>query len=675
VVYHGEEYKNAADGLVDLLMSYWLEYCALRAYYRLIRYSKAAIAAKDLSEPTPEHYYAWSMFLELDRSGRYAEGELAGDAWDYVWSLGTGGLKILSKKEFWLTFLDDVFTFHFADIPILDTLDAFEFEPLPLDEVLFGVRVIHRQSWRLLGYARGELVRTVPLGPREAQRVSVRILRRRRVARTSEQATSYETSHEAGEVTKDTAEVVAEASSKLGATVSTEVSGGYGPFIQGKLSASLSAELAQSSKETNTRLNETMQKTASRMKRDTKVSVSTETETTFEESRSSELVNPNDEVGVTYLYHRLQQRHWVTTEVGEVHSVVFVPEPMLGVITEDWVREHADVLTANLIDPDFAPVIASMRREPLQLPRIDLGKFEAAAQGGIDAAREYKGYTGGGDMPDFLASGQSAYERQLDRRNAAEIDEKRRQHQAEALFAHIKRHSLHYLRAILLAEDRDHRMNRFARILVPTSWRFVPNEPVPPVGPLLPGEVPGRFIPDLTSARPLSEIIDPIGPVGFVLNCAVYRLRDDPRLTNLHQALAYLRSLYMRFEVTMTPGASAAGLSLRHAVVHTPRTFAGTFTMVYKGASQRWRLQVPGRDPGDWPELNSINGGIEMLGMRLWISGEPQDGATLEVRVFATGQLEDPHLKLVRLLHPLPETADEAALFTEATQREIRDCA
>jgi hypothetical protein len=90
------------------------------------------------------------------------------------------------------------------------------------------------------------------------------------------------------------------------------------------------------------------------MKRDTKVTVSSEIEQTFEETRSSELVNPNDEIAITYLYHQLQQRFWVSTEIAEVYSVVFVPEPIPAWddITEDWVREHGDIIAGALLDPN-----------------------------------------------------------------------------------------------------------------------------------------------------------------------------------------------------------------------------------------------------------------------------------------------------------------------------------
>src|SRR6476661_4566173 len=137
-----------------------------------------------------------------------------------------------------------------------------------------------------------------------------------------------------------------------------------------------------------------MEKTASRMKRDTKVTVSTEQEETFEETRASELTNPNDEIAVTYLYHRLQQRYWVSTEVAAVDSLVFVPEPLPGwsEIDETWIREHGDIIAAALLDPECAPVLAAIRKEPADLEYSPTAVFSNAADAGIAAAGTYRAF-------------------------------------------------------------------------------------------------------------------------------------------------------------------------------------------------------------------------------------------------------------------------------------------
>jgi hypothetical protein len=427
--------------------------------------------------------------------------------------------------------------------------------------------------------------------------------------------------------------------------------------VQAKVSGGISQDLGSSSRQTKNRLNEVMQKTAGRMKRDTKVVVSTEGEETYEVSRSSELTNPNDEMAVTYMYHRLQQRYWVTTGIAEVHSVVFVPEelPEPNDINEDWIRRYGDVISAALLDPGLAGILNAIRKEPAAMPFEDSPVFRSAADAAIGATQHYKDFQGGGDLPDLLGTGQQFHERHLERRSTYQADKARREHQSDALIAHIRRNILHYMRAIWKDEDFDQRMQRYSKLRVPTMWYFVPRSPrtqVPPNATPLVAD--GFFTPNDASARPLTEIIDPIGPIGYLFNCAIYRMRDDVRLASLNQALSYMRAAFTRFEVKVTPSAGA-GVTVNHSVAHAPRSFESDFTLTYRQQRKKWLLPIPGRSEGDWLEAtNVLDGAIEILGIRIWLEGAPVDRAELAVSLRVTADLEDPHVRLLKLKYPLP---------------------
>lgn len=662
--------------LRSVLPSWWFDVCAIRAFNRLNRYSRSDIKAFFGYGFSPEVYYGVSLNNRLSWIAK-ADAQAFLETGDI--SPTTGPLQRLLTVAFWEDILISVFQQSFDDngIRVVDPTapeGEYPFDPFPADEVLFGIRVVHRQTWHLLDYGRGDLVKSIPLGPKESQKTSVKIVKRRKSTRATEDASSFETSSEASTGTKDTSEVIDEASSKLNAHVEAEAGVDIFTLVKAKVSAGLSMDLASSSKQTKGRLNELMEKTASRMKRDTKVTVSTESEDTFEETRSSEITNPNDEVAVTYLYHRLQQRYWVSTEVAEVHSVVFVPEPLpaWSDIDENWVREHGDVIARVLLDPSYGPILAAIRKEPATLAYTPTAVFTDAAKAGINATATYKGFTGGGAMPDLLASGQQWFERDYERRNSLAMDQARRLHQSHALLTHIRRNILHYMRALWASEDYDQRMQRYSRMRVPTTWRFVPRTPLPSnAGPASPLEVDGVFMPDSGSARPLNEVIDPIGPIGFLLNCAIYRLRDDPKLVNLHQALSYLRAAYVRFALTVT-SSTGSGVTVRQAVPTAPRSFSADYTFTYRTNRGKWLVPVPGRAEGDWIEVRVLpDGSLEALGLRIWLDGTPANMATLTIRLRSTADLEDPHLRLVQILHPLPAPADEALVFTDSLLREM----
>ena len=669
-----------ASGLELQLMAWWRNVCAIRAFNRLGRYSRSEIK-KYSNRHSSEEYYGLVLGLELVTT---ATMEVRGYLYDV---LATGNvdpadptaLGKLLTVEYWEGVLTSVFQTYFDEngIGIVDPTAPegdYPFEPFLIDDIFFGLQTVHRQTWHLLGYARGELVKSIPLGPKESQKISVKILRRTKMTRTTEEATSSETTSETSNTTKNTSEVVAEASEKLNRHAEAEVSGGYLDFIKAKVSGGLSEDLSSSSKQTKSRLNEQMEKTASRMKRDTKVVVSTEREESFEETRSSELINPNDEVAVTYLYHRLQQRYWVSTEISEVNSVVFVPEPLpdWGDVDENWVRQHGEIITGALLDASYAPILAAIRREPATLAYAQTAVFGDAASAGIEAAKGYKGLQDGGSMPDLLTSGQQFYERDFERRNNLSMDQMRRAHQSEALLTHIRRNILHYMRAIWSSEDYDQRMQRFNRMRVPTEWVFVPRVPLPSgAGPASPLEVEGVFMPDVFSALPLTEVIHPIGPIGFLFNCAIYQLRDNPKLVNLHQALAYLRAAYTRFGVTITIS-QGAGVTLRQVVALSPRSFLAEYTLTYRTNGTRWLIPRANLPENQWFEVRVLpDGSLDALGLRIWLDGAPVDQATLTVKVRSMGELEDPHLRLVQILNPLPAVGDELQVFTESLLREM----
>jgi hypothetical protein len=181
----------------------------------------------------------------------------------------------------------------------------------------------------------------------------------------------------------------------------------------------------------------------------------------------------------------------------------------------------------------------------------------------------------------------------------------------------------------------------------------------------------GVFMPDVGSAMPLDKVIDPVGPIGYLFNCLIWRVRDDPKLINLHQALAHLRATYTRFAVTVT-FATASKMKRVQAVALAPRSFSADYTITYRSAQQRWFIPIPNQQQSDWIHLNPLkDGSLDVLGIRLWLDGTPTNNESATVSVRVTGDLEDPHLRLVAVQNPLPPAAQEAAFFSDALLEEM----
>ncbi len=420
------------------------------------------------------------------------------------------------------------------------------FQTFVAGEVNLGLRLVYRQEWRPLGTQRGEVVRTVPLGPKQTEKISTRVVRRTKVAKTSEDLKSTETTTETSDTRKDTSEIVDEASRSMKWNVNQEVEGGFncGVWkIGGSTSFGIGGESAQSSRDTSTRLSETMQKMASKVRNESKVTVSTEFESTYEATSATEIQNPNDEIAVTYVYSKLQTQYEVLTRLAEVQDVVMVAEelPSPQDVGFEWVKQHDWIIARVLLDDSYRDALSSISQEVPQ-PALNslmedllkardktiqhLGSF-AAATGTVSAT----------DI-DFAEEAQRAF-----RATAREkLERLRRQYALDAkrhrLYQHIRENLLHYCRATWQQEDPQQRLLRYRRsgVRVPLDWHFEPqlggempiDEFVETFGSDSEAGVAGTFRADPQGRfLPLADLVNPAGPIGFFGNYALFSLRPE----------------------------------------------------------------------------------------------------------------------------------------------------
>jgi hypothetical protein len=399
------------------------------------------------------------------------------------------------------------------------------------------------------------------------------------------------------------------------------------------------------------------------MRRDTKVVISTESTTSSETSTTSEISNPNDEVAVTYVYSRLQRQYEIHTSLAEVASIVLVPQPLPGwdEINEAWLRDHEWILQRALLDTRFAEDLADIARNPeiTDLPTDDGSALEATKQatGTLKDFNTFSGY-----LPDLISSSQDALKERLERQHEVAETRRRHKHRVDRLIHHVRTNILHYMRAIWQSEDADQRMRRYAAISVPTRWTFVPVGGTNPQSPV--GEVAGQFLPDLSpdSLRPLSELINPAGPIGFSANCALFHLRANPSLVNLNDALTVLRSAYVRFAVSVTAG--AADLLVRKAVAYAPRHETGEYHLNYSGTA--WSGIDTGAGNASVSVTAPVAHAVDIEGVRLWLSRAPRAGDALTVRISVTDELEDPELRALGMSRLLPPDATAEEFFSPA---------
>ena len=398
------------------------------------------------------------------------------------------------------------------------------FEIFPPRSINLGLRIVYRQHWRPLGRQKGEVVRTVPLGPGQRERVVTKIVRRRKQVSTLETVTAAETTTETTDSTKDSSEVVREASDTFRWNQDLTVEGKFFG-IGARSQTTLGGNQEEKSRRTSSHLSESMQKTASKMRRETKVVVSTEAEETVEHESSSEIVNPNNEIAITYEYHRMQHQYEVWTYLGEVQSVLFVAEhvPTPGEIDDAWIRRHDWILAKALLDESLRAVLNELIQDVEEDDALGVAPGAAdnpfrgmlqTATGKFAQFNEAAAANQALTLPDIYAEPLRAFRQHLQDSTARDRANRLRGIRRGRLRRHLRDHVLHYCRAIWAHEDADQRMLRYKKEnrRVPLAW--------------LP-DFQGGWAPAGTDA-PLWELIDPTGPLGFVGNYAVFAVHALP---------------------------------------------------------------------------------------------------------------------------------------------------
>lgn len=559
------------------------------------------------------------------------------------------------------------------EIPEEDRLPtAYSFDPFLPQSVNFGIQVIYRQSWIPLGTQPGEIVRTLPLGPRQTEKVSFKAVRRNKSTRQAEMATSIETATESSAATKDSQEVVQEASEKFNWHVEASASANYG-FGSASLTAGMGGENASSSRDTKATLNETMEKTASKIRKDTKIVVSTEIEETSEFTQSSEITNPNDEVAVTYIYSRLQRQYEIRTHLSELNTVIYVAEPVPapGEIGGAWIRRYDWILSRELLDDSFRSDLELVRSHRPDGGEEEMDEnirslMESLSGGSAPGLPDYSGLRG--ELPDIFQNPQQAYEREVERQRARRAENEEYRRAVRRLAHHIYDNVLHYCRAIWTAEDPDARLLRYGKIRVPIHWELV--SAGTPSGHTIDGYYAPAVHDYERDTAPLADMINPAGPIGFAGNYAVYYLRESERWSSLSAALDHMRIPYLRTRVRVTPADSVSSEVIASGLASDNRIGEGRYRLEFDTSEgPQFRIQQE-RAGGVYTEemlLPAVEGQpLQFHALRISIGplSALTSGDSFDVTVAVIPQLEDPELKALRWTEPPLGETEEAAFFS-----------
>jgi hypothetical protein len=262
---------------------------------------------------------------------------------------------------------DDYYTLHKTLRDLNERLNGkYEFTVFAADKdyhsVNFGLLNTYRQQWTPLTYQAGKLVKTIPLSPKEERKYSIKNTRNEK--RTSKEAKKNNSSitNEQHSTARVEADIMAKTQSKTNFGLSNEGDfnfnmGAYGG--SGKQTTTFGVEASAESSQNRKDFREAVLKAVQDYKEEVSTEVTTEVSSVSEFNESGTIVNPNDELAVTYLFYELQKRYRLSEQLYRVLPVVLVAQevPSPDQITPAWVIANDWILNRYMLDDSFRPTL------------------------------------------------------------------------------------------------------------------------------------------------------------------------------------------------------------------------------------------------------------------------------------------------------------------------------
>jgi hypothetical protein len=258
---------------------------------------------------------------------------------------------------------DDYYSMHKTLRDLHDRINSnYEFTVFAADQntqaVNFGLLNTYRQEWVPVNYQAGKLVKTIPLSPKEERKFSLKITRTLKQARKEALKNNSSLTYDQSSTSRVEAEIMAKAQSKTNFNLSTDGSYNIG-ISKGKSTTTFGVEAQKESSESRKDFRESVIKAIQEFKEERTAEIDTEETEGSEYTESGTIVNPNDELSVTYLFYELQRRYRVSEQLHRVMPVVLVAQPMPAPheITESWVIANDWVINRALLDNSFRPAL------------------------------------------------------------------------------------------------------------------------------------------------------------------------------------------------------------------------------------------------------------------------------------------------------------------------------
>jgi hypothetical protein len=174
--------------------------------------------------------------------------------------------------------------------------------------VNFGLMNTYRQQWTPLNYQAGKLVKTIPLSPKEERKYAVKLNRHEKRSSKEAKKNNSSITNEQSSTSRVEADIMAKAQNKTTFGMTAEGDFNLGVY-EGKGTTTFGVEAISESSQNRKDFREAVLKAVQDYKNETSLEVTTDSDFSSESNESGTIVNPNDELAVTYLFYELQKRY------------------------------------------------------------------------------------------------------------------------------------------------------------------------------------------------------------------------------------------------------------------------------------------------------------------------------------------------------------------------------
>jgi hypothetical protein len=227
--------------------------------------------------------------------------------------------------------------------------------------VNFGILNTFRQTWTPLSYQAGSLMKTIPLAPKQSQKL---VITRKTVKKRSQKELENNLrvlKQESSQTNRADQEIANRASLNTNFTTKNDATVTY-EVASDTASTSFSLDSKKSSDDIKKSFREAVFKSAQEFKNEKTTEINTEESQEFDSVETTEISNPNDEIAVTFMFYELQRRYRLFERLYRVQPVVLVAQefPQPDDIDQAWLVRYDWILRRAILDDSFLAALSSI---------------------------------------------------------------------------------------------------------------------------------------------------------------------------------------------------------------------------------------------------------------------------------------------------------------------------